>query len=425
MMRKTIYTYLILVLIISIGFCQNLQWQEIGRMPIAVKGHRAVVMDSVILIIGGFSDSLNLPTDFIQEYNPQTNTWRVIGNTKIKRMNFFVDKLQDSLIIFGGVFRSPAISDYFSLEVWKRNKPSYIYKYNSIFNRGFSSGFINNQKLFVLGGRKSPVHMDTTRLYYMIEYDLIRDSILSVIERFPHANQIPFHQAICKTNSDVYIFGGVSTGIMNGIFRFNLNTKSISRLPINLLQPRAGSEAIQIDETKILIIAGYNEYFKALKTTEIFTQNGNSFTIEFGPSLKNPRKEFAAVRYNNSIYVFGGENQFGVINPYIEKLDLVTDVENDKVLINDFSLEQNYPNPFNPSTTISFKIPQKSKVFLEILDIFGKRIKTLIDAEFESGVHKIIWDGTDENNNRVSSGVYFYRLNTEKTSLTKKMILLK
>jgi len=425
MMRKIIFTYLVLLFSFSIVIGQNLQWQEIGRMPIPVKGHRAVVMDSVILIIGGFSDSLNLPVDFIQEYNPQTNTWRIIGNTKLKRVNFFADKLQDSLIIFGGVNRASYISDYYSLEVWKKNNPPYIWRYNPIFNRKFSSGFMNNNRLYIFGGKKIPVHMDTTSFYYMVEYDVLKDSISFVIERFPQSIETPFHQAICKTNSDVYIFGGVSTGIMNGIFRFNLNTKSITRLPINLLQPRAGAEAIQIDQSKVLVIAGYNEYFKALKTTEIFTQSGNSFSIEFGPNLKNPRKEFAAVRYKNSVYVFGGENQFEETVPTVEKLDLVTEVKDEPVYANEFSLEQNYPNPFNPSTTISFKIPQKSKVFLEILDIFGKRIKTLIDDEIESGEYKIIWDGTDEYNNRVSAGIYFYRLSSGKISLTKKMVFLK
>jgi len=425
MMRKIIFTYLVLLFSFSIVIGQNLQWQEIGRMPIPVKGHRAVVMDTVILVIGGFSDSLNLPVDLIQEFNPRTNSWRIIGNTKIKRVNFFVEKLQDSLLIFGGVIRSPVISDYFSSEIWKRNKPPFIWRHNSIFNRRFTSGFISNQKLYVFGGKKIAVHMDTTRLYYLVEYDVLKDSISFVMERFPMTPEIPFHQAVCKTNSVAYIFGGASTGIINGIYKFNLNTRTLIRLPINLLTPRAGAEAVAIDTSKILVIGGYNEYLKALRTTEIFTQSQNSFSIEYGPNLRYPRKEFAAVRFKNSIYVFGGENQFGENVPYVEKLDLVTDVADEKIILNNFSLEQNYPNPFNPSTTISYKIPQKSKVFLEILDIFGKRIKILLDDEIESGEYKIIWDGTDENNNRVSSGIYFYRLSSGKISLTKKMVLLK
>ncbi len=424
-MRKLIFTYLFWSLSIALGFSQNLHWQEIGRMPISVKGHRAVVMDSVILIIGGFSDSLNLPVDFVQEYNPQTNSWRIIGNTKFKRMNFFAEKLQDSLFIFGGINRPSNILDYFSLEIWKKNNLSYIFKYNPIFNRKFSSGFLSDSKLYIIGGKKIPIHMDTTRLYYLVEYNILNDSVSVIIDRFPGTPEIPFHQAICKLNSDAYLFGGVSTGLLNRIYRFNLSNKSLTRIPINLLQLRAGSEAVELDSTRILIIGGYNEYFKALKTTEIFTANENSFSIEYGPNLKYPRKEFAAVRYKNSIYVFGGENQFEGTVPIVEKLDLITNVEVQPNTIKEFSLEQNYPNPFNSITTISFKIPQKSKVFLEILDIFGKRIKTLIDDEMDSGEYKIVWDGTDENYNRVASGIYFYRLSSGHISLTKKMILLK
>jgi archaellin len=395
-------------------------------MPIPVKGHRAVVMDSVILIIGGFSDSLNLPVNFIQEYNPQTNSWRMVGNTKLKRMNFFAGKFKDSLFIFGGINRSQNIYDYFSLEVWKKNNLSYILRYNPVFNRIFSTGFFNNNELYIVGGRKIPVHyIDTSRFYSLVEYNVINDSISFVIEKFPGTPEIPFHQAICKLKSFAYIFGGVSTGLLNRIYRFNLIDKSLTRVPINLLQPRAGSEAIELDSSRILIIGGYNEYFKALKTTEIFTVNDNSFSIQYGPNLKYPRKDFAAVRYKNSIYVFGGENQSEETVPYVEKLDLVTDVEIEPVIVKEFSLDQNYPNPFNPSTTISFKIPQKSKVFLEILDIFGKRIKTLIDTELDNGEYKIIWDGADENNNRVASGIYFYRLSSGNISITKKMVLLR
>jgi flagellar hook assembly protein FlgD len=141
----------------------------------------------------------------------------------------------------------------------------------------------------------------------------------------------------------------------------------------------------------------------------------------------NARREFAAVKFNNSIYVFGGENQFDKIVASIEKLDLMTDVdlENNETSPLNFSLEQNYPNPFNPTTTISFKIPQKSKVLLEIFDIFGKRIKTLIDDELKTGTYKVEWNGRDEKGNPLSSGIYIYRLSAGKVFLTKKMTLIK
>jgi hypothetical protein len=214
---------------------------------------------------------------------------------------------------------------------------------------------------------------------------------------------------------------------MNKIYRYNISSRVLDRVPINLLQPRAGCEAIKLNDNSILIIGGFSENLKALKTTEIFEVNGTSLSIRYGPPMINARREFAAVRFNNSIYVFGGENQFDKIVASIEKLDLMTDVdlEDDETSPSNFSLEQNYPNPFNPTTTISFKIPQKSKVLLEIFDIFGKRIKTLIDDELETGTYKVEWNGRDEKGNPLSSGIYIYRLSTGKVFLTKKMTLIK
>ena len=86
----------------------------------------------------------------------------------------------------------------------------------------------------------------------------------------------------------------------------------------------------------------------------------------------------------------------------------------------------NCPNPFNPVTTISFSIQEKSKITLSIFNIKGQKIKTLTDDEIGKGNHSISWYGKDENNNSVSSGVYFYKLIVNnKTDVIKKCLLLK
>lgn len=425
-MKKIVFTYLFLVCSFLKLFSQNLQWQEIGRIPVPVKGHRAVVLDSVILIIGGFSDSLNMPVNFIQEFNPYTNSWRIIGQMKNKRINFLAEKEEDSLFFIGGVNRPKNINDYYSMEIWKRNSQPYIFRYNPIFNRIFSSGIKVNKILYLFGGRKMFQDHDTTRFNYLVEYDVEKDSIIFSIKRFPNSPENAFHQAVAKMNSKIYIFGGVGGGIINSIYSYDLQSRHLNRVPMNLLRPRAGAEAINLNNNSILIIGGYNEFFKALKNTEIFSVSNQTYSIEEGPPMKSARKEFAAVRFNNSIYVFGGENQFDEVVPTVEKLDITTKVNNESEQIpGDILLYQNYPNPFNPSTTISFKISQKSKVFLEIFDIFGKRIRTLVDDELDSGIHHFTWNGTDEFNNQVASGIYFYRLIVGKNSLTKKMILIR
>ncbi len=88
-------------------------------------------------------------------------------------------------------------------------------------------------------------------------------------------------------------------------------------------------------------------------------------------------------------------------------------------------LEQNFPNPFNPRTTIPFHLPVSSHVHLSVLDLLGRRIITLVNEILPTGSHDIEWNGRNAEGNPVSSGVYLYRLKTGKTSLTKKMLLLK
>jgi endo-1,4-beta-xylanase len=91
----------------------------------------------------------------------------------------------------------------------------------------------------------------------------------------------------------------------------------------------------------------------------------------------------------------------------------------------DFTLYQNYPNPFNPSTTIEYTLRYSSKVTLIIYNVKGEKIRTLIDTNQSIGQYKPAWDARDDQNNPVSSGVYFYRLTTDNGSLQKKMVLLR
>jgi len=94
--------------------------------------------------------------------------------------------------------------------------------------------------------------------------------------------------------------------------------------------------------------------------------------------------------------------------------------EGDEHSISDYRLAQNYPNPFNPSTTIEFSIPAAEQVTLSIYDISGKLVQTLINRQLSAGTHITQWDAAG-----LPSGVYFYRLQTEHFTATKKLMLLK
>jgi hypothetical protein len=93
-----------------------------------------------------------------------------------------------------------------------------------------------------------------------------------------------------------------------------------------------------------------------------------------------------------------------------------------------FYLADNYPNPFNPQTTIRYQLPVTTPIKIEIYNILGKRVRTLIDRVQQSGEHYIRWDTKDDFGHPVASGVYIYRMQVESTERFvdfKKMLLLR
>jgi len=91
----------------------------------------------------------------------------------------------------------------------------------------------------------------------------------------------------------------------------------------------------------------------------------------------------------------------------------------------DFNLKQNYPNPFNHSTQIRFSLNKSGRAQLNIFNLQGQLVKNLIDEVRKSGAYQVLWDGTNQSNQPLCSGLYFYQLKTDNQVITKKMLLLK
>ena len=102
-----------------------------------------------------------------------------------------------------------------------------------------------------------------------------------------------------------------------------------------------------------------------------------------------------------------------------------TDADDPTVPVLKTALNINYPNPFNPETTISYSLKQGENVKIEVYNIKGQLVRTLVNEEQAAGNHKVVWTGVDNNNRPVSSGVYFYKMTAGKYSSSKKMILMK
>ena len=125
-------------------------------------------------------------------------------------------------------------------------------------------------------------------------------------------------------------------------------------------------------------------------------------------------------------YRIKAKDNAGQLSPYSSITDTIrgdelqSKISSRGIVPIEFSLSQNYPNPFNPETEIEYTLPEASYVKLTVYNILGQIVEVLVNSEMQAGYHALQWSGKD-----VSSGVYFYRLTTDKCTDTKCMILIK
>jgi len=105
--------------------------------------------------------------------------------------------------------------------------------------------------------------------------------------------------------------------------------------------------------------------------------------------------------------------------------DATTGIDPEVVPVFTNNLSKNYPNPFNPDTNISFSLKENGFVNLNVYNTRGQLVKTIISENMQEGVHFTSWNGKDNSNKSVSSGIYFYKMDSKNYSSTRKMILLK
>ncbi|MBI9031472.1 VCBS repeat-containing protein [bacterium] len=175
---------------------------------------------------------------------------------------------------------------------------------------------------------------------------------------------------------------------------------------------------------KVGSTSGGNQIFSSMATNDGFllkAHRGNMLN-SLACSINNLQNGtyYASVQTIDNSYVgseFSGEITFEITNGIVSN--------NSDVVPLISRLNNNYPNPFNPQTTISFDLNKNQHVKLEIYNIKGQKVKSLCNDNLKSGNHKYIWNGRDQNNKQVASGVYFAKMTSPSLNKTQKMILMK
>ncbi len=142
----------------------------------------------------------------------------------------------------------------------------------------------------------------------------------------------------------------------------------------------------------------------------------DSLQIPFGTSFYVPPGSFDLTLFVRN---GGSVTDSATARFYSHQTGLSVDEQQQKLNPTLIALSQNYPNPFNPSTRITYEIRSTANVSLEILDVLGRRITTLVHDQMAPGIHSCEWSPTN-----VASGVYYYRLQAGGVAITKKLILL-
>ena len=144
--------------------------------------------------------------------------------------------------------------------------------------------------------------------------------------------------------------------------------------------------------------------------------NGNTLTYLVTSPPAGVNGYYVTTLYDNGVESYPGNIRY--IDPLVS--------ENDHPIeLTATILKGNYPNPFNPETTINFTLAKESKIRIDVYNIKGQKMITLVDEVKNSGEHNVVWKGTDSSGNQAASGIYLYQLRTEDYTAVKRMVLMK
>ncbi len=221
------------------------------------------------------------------------------------------------------------------------------------------------------------------------------------------------------------------------ILRFQENDfVSIFDNPVSLTIP------VNINsESMFSLIPMHNRTLMVYNTDNALFMNVNGLNEEYLAEpysiSENPNLDYHYLtleKINNSDalinwieYISNNETYAFVKNHYLQRISVSSFTDSDELvtLPAPVILKQNYPNPFNPSTKICYTLKNAGQTELSVYNIKGQKVATLVKEVKTAGTHEIIWNGQDYQGENVSSGIYFYRLKSGTSSITKKMILMK
>jgi type IX secretion system substrate protein/Kelch motif protein len=368
-----------------------------------------------------------------RRYNVNTDTWTLMAPLPTPLMLYGMARLKDSIYTIGGHTAN-----------WFSNQTAMCRKYViptdawstiaslPVVNGGNKSFGYQDSLIYCIGGMAGGTSTGVASVYVY--------NIYSNIWRTATPLPAPRIMGACTVKGDTIIYVGGGTTYYVG---YNTVTFMglISQTDRSVITWTTGANYPGISGwrydarpwgCKGIIIAGGggNVTFSSSNECYVFSPGLNTWTQQTNVPFNCANAGIGSVGYSNGIWklIIASGTQYPNSPWIINNTQILTDTlcgpvgvtQNNSEIPENYSLSQNYPNPFNPTTNISYNVPKGSYVKLIVYDWVGREVTFLVNEYSKAGTYDIEFDGSN-----LSSGVYFYRIETGGFNDTKKMILIK
>jgi hypothetical protein len=409
---------------------QTNTWSSLGTgSSNGVSGYvlALAVVGNEVVVGGWFTSAGGVSANRVARFNTLTNTWSSLGTGSSNGVNNFVNALAvdgQGRVYVGGTFTSAG-----------GVSANRVARFNTLTNTwsslgtGSSNG-VNNQvnALAVVGNEvvvggyfTSAGGVSANRVARFNTQTNTWSSLGNGVN-----NEV---NALAVSGNEVYVGGGFTQA--GGVFainvaRFNTQTNTWSTLGTGSSNGVSGSVfALAVVGNEVVVGGTFTQAggVSANGVARFNTQTNTWSTLGTGSSNGVNGEVRALAVVGNEVVVGGNFTSAGGVsaNRVARWNSGTSRVEQlSPTAPKTFLLEQNYPNPFNPSTTIRYQLPVASEVKLEVYDVLGKKIATLVNERQSAGSYQVVWNASG-----LSSGTYFYRLQAGTFVETKKMIMVK
>jgi hypothetical protein len=393
------------------------------------------VVGNEVFVGGEFTSAGGVSANYVARFNTQTNTWSSLGTGSSNGVNNVVYALAvvGNEVVVGGWFTSAGgvSANYVARFNTQTNTWSSLGtgSSNGVNNVVYALAVVGNE--VVVGGQFTSAGGVSANRVARFNTQTNTWSTLGTGSSNGVNNVV---NALAVVGNEVVVggqftsAGGVSA---NNVARFNTQTNTWSTLGTGSSNGVSGGSSFAA--VNALAVVG-NEVFvggyftsaggvSANYVARFNTQTNTWSSLGTGSSNGVNYWVYVLAVVGDEVFVGGGFTLAGgIASTFIARWNSGTSrVEQlSPTAPKTFLLEQNYPNPFNPSTTIRYQLPVASEVKLEVYDVLGKKIATLVNERQSAGAYQVVWNASG-----LSSGTYFYRLQAGTFVETKKMIMVK